>query len=179
MWKVFEKIREAILGERDAIELGRQTLKNKKLSDNQKLTKILHDYGKYFKEKHADAVDLMTWELHYEDFMIDGKTKHQLRFERFYKDCDEQLTYANTVGLVRQITSLQNVDVSKCSPTELNILKGAKILTGTYNNNFDYEGFYTRSSVRESVTGKNSTMSEMLVANYNIVKKSLDQGVEK
>ena len=83
MWKIFEKIRETIFGERDAIELGNLTLKNKKLTPNEKLTKILTDYGKYYKYKHDDAVDLMTWELHYEDFMIDGKVKHKLRFENF------------------------------------------------------------------------------------------------
>ena len=39
------------------------------------MREILSHYGKYYKEKHADAVDMATWELHYEDFMIDEKTK--------------------------------------------------------------------------------------------------------
>lgn len=179
MWKIFEKIRESIFGERDAIELGKLTLKNKNLTDNQKLTQILHDYGKYYKEKHADAVDLMTWELHYEDFMIDGKTKHQLRFERFYKDCEEQLNYANTVGLVGQVTTLKGIDIDKCTKTELDILMSVKELSKTYTNDFDYEGFYTKGSVRESVNDKNTTLAEKLITNYEAIQKSKDQGVEK
>ena len=154
MLKIFEKIRTSIFGERDAIELGKLTLKNKKLTDNQKLTQILTDYGKYYKYKHADAVDLMTWELHYEDFMIDEKTKHQLRFERFYKACDEQINYANTVCLVRQLSSLKALDYTKCTPGEIDILRSAKLLTKTYNEEFDYEGFYTKVSIRDSVSEK-------------------------
>ena len=179
MWKIFEKLRESIFGERDAIELGKLTLKNKKLNDNQKLTQILKDYGKYYKYKHDDAVDLMTWELHYEDFMIDGKTKHKLRFERFYKDCEEQLNYANTVGLVGQVGQLKNIDYTKCSPTEIEILKDINLLSKTYTNDFDYEGFYTKGSVRESVNEKNTTLAGKLISNYNAIEKAQDQGAEK
>lgn len=179
MWKIFEKIRETIFGERDAIELGNLTLKNKKLTPNEKLTKILTDYGKYYKYKHDDAVDLMTWELHYEDFMIDGKVKHKLRFEKFYDACEDQINYVNTVALVRQIKALTDVDYSKCTKTELAVVECAVDLSKVYTNDYDYEGFYVNREQREESAEKNETIIDRVKANYESIIKTQDAGIEK
>jgi len=167
MFKFLEKIREAIFGERTAIELGDKIIRNKKLSDNEKLSAILEAYGKYYKFKHDDAVDLMTWEMYYEDFMIEGKYKHQLRFDKFYKSCEEEINYANSVSFMRQINFLKNIDYSKCSASEMAVVKAAIGLNATYDKEFDYEGFYVDREIRESASAKNDSLIDLIIKDYD------------
>lgn len=167
MFNIFEKIRESIFGERTPIELGDKILKNKKLTDNEKLSAIIDAYGHYYKFKHENEVDLATWELHYEDFMIDEKYKHQLRFEKYYKMCEEDINYANIVSITRQLDALKNVDYAKCKKTELEIVKATIGLKATYDDNFDYEGFYYNGELRNGVSQKNKTVVDLIIEDYD------------
>lgn len=174
MFKFLEKIRESIFGERTAIEISDKIIRNKKLNDNEKLSAILEAYGKYYKFKHDDAVDLMTWELYYEDFMIDGKFKHQLRFDKFYKSCEEEINYAYAVSFMRQINFLKNIDYSKCSASEIAVVKSALGLNDTYDKKFNYEMFYVDKTIRDCVNGKNDSLVDLIIKDYDAKHPALE-----
>lgn len=179
MVKILEKLKESIFGKRSVTKLGDLTLKNKKLTDNQKLKEILFIYGKYYKDKHVASVNMSTWELHYEDFMIDEKTKDKLLFDSFYRSTEEEINFTNMVCLTQQINSLKNINVEKCTKTELEILHGIKDLSQVYTQDFDYEEFYFSFLNRSEIKDQNNSMINKILTNYEKTLSNNQQQMEK
>lgn len=161
MIKIFEKIRYALLGERTVTEKGNLIIKDKKLSDNQKMLDIFTLYSKYLNSPQFDNdVVMETYEMYYEEFMIDD-VKHPLRYERIKNEVAINQRYLICTQIVRQIAQLKKIDKNLCNNEQLKLLENLKFFADRiYTPQFDYASFYMDKNYREHLDPLNVKLIE-------------------
>ena len=62
----------------------KKTFKNKKITDEQKVSLMIKDFYFYYKNQLINEASWCTYELYYEKFMIDDKHKHNLIYKKYF-----------------------------------------------------------------------------------------------
>ena len=163
MGKFLEKIRTSIFGERHVTEKGNLILKNKKLTDTEKMAEIFNLYSKYLNSNQYDAdVTMETYEIHYEGFMVDDE-RHPLRYATIKNEVAKDQRFLICTQIVRQISLLKNIDKTLCDKKQLELLE---IITSfankVYTPSLNYSNFYTNRETREKLNNLNQELEDKI-----------------
>jgi len=133
----------------------KKTFKNKKITDEQKVSLMIKDFYFYYKNQLNDETAFCTYELYYENFMIDDNHKHNLIYKKYFDYEYYNYMYLYTVELNNYFKDL-TVNSSKLSNKEQVIYKQIASLTQTcgFTNGFDYIKFYSNDALRENVVNQ-------------------------
>lgn len=112
---LIKKIKYAIFG-KTIFDDYRDIPKNKKLTENEKFSKILHLTGNYFNSEHKNYVSLCVCENYYESLYVDGKLQKEV-FNNLFKLEDESISNFVLVSLIGATDELK-VDFKELSEEE-------------------------------------------------------------
>lgn len=159
MIKIFEKIRYWLFGERTVTEKGALIVKDKKLTDTEKMQKIFDLYSNYLSSKQLEYdIDFAVYELYYEE--VAGNRSNFLRIEKAVRN---DMYYVICTQFIKQISGLKKIDKSACSDDQKQLLDITNnISNDVYTPKFDYEKFYTNSEANEIISELNQNIIEMI-----------------
>lgn len=151
MLKIFEKIRTMIFGERSVTEKGKQIVKSKNLTPNQKLEMLFQNYSKYLNQKFYSDVAMETYELYYECFM-NGKIKNEFVYEKYRQGVEKDMSYLIATQIAEQVYSLTMLNKEEITEKQQQVLQVISYLKENYfRKGFNFGLFYFNKQVREEL----------------------------
>lgn len=143
----------------------KKTFKNKKITDEQKVSLMIKDFYYYYKNQLNNETAFCTYELYYERFMIDDKHKHNLIYKKYFDYEYYNYMYLYAVELNNYFNDLI-VNPSLLPNNEQVIYKQIVSLTQTcgFTNGFNYTKFYSNDGVRENIVNQLKNLEENLNA---------------
>lgn len=127
MGKILEKIKFFFWGEKLISEKLADVVKDKKLTPNEKYTKMLNLIGNYFVNEHHNNVDTTVFELHYEEFVDKDNKVDKNKYNKIFKEEDDLLSYINLSYFVQYLVGLK-LDENSLSTDEKDILNNVRNL---------------------------------------------------
>lgn len=165
MSKILEKVRHFFFGEKLISDKLADVKKDKKLTPNEKYTKMLDLIGNYFVNEFERDVNTTVLELHYEEFVDKNGKLDKDKYDKIFKEEDSMLSYINLSYFIEYLVGLK-LDENKLSEDEKNILDVAKTLD---DNNF--RNFYKKSLNPNSSYHLNSAYSDCVDEGKILINK--------
>lgn len=134
----------------------KKIIKIKEMSANEKFSNITKIFSNYCNFQLFNDANLKTFELYYEDFMIDDNTKHEYKYSLCFDSCRKETIYYQYVRLLFNVQKLisQGLDFKKLSATENTFLNNILSIKEKFqlNEDFNFESFYYNEKLADSVS---------------------------
>lgn len=138
--RIIESIKSCFKKNTSIEKVSESILKNKKITDNVKFENLLQSYGNYFKHDQVNKVDLEVYENDFEYIIIDGFI-HHYRYEKAFKETEENDTYIVCKQFVDQVKTLKNFNKHDCNNKQLEVVNKIKDLANKYSTEKGKNGY--------------------------------------